>query len=130
MFVRLHSLPLSSNGKLNLATLESPTNANLLARTNGKAPTTEIEEKLLAMVRELLENDAVAAEDHFFLVGGHSLLGMQLLMRLRNAFGVDLTLRQLIEAPTVERLALLVETTFIDTVESMSDEEAETRLKE
>jgi thioesterase domain-containing protein/aryl carrier-like protein len=62
------------------------------------------------MARQLLENDAFRAQDNFFLAGGHSLLGMQLLMRLRDAFGVDLTLRQLFEAPTVERLALLVET--------------------
>jgi|GEM_PF-2569145 aryl carrier-like protein len=69
------------------------------------------------MVRELLRNDAVGAEDNFFLAGGHSLLGMQLVMRMRNVFGVDLTLRQLFEAPTVERWALLVETMLIDVVE-------------
>ena len=74
-----------------------------------KAPATPIEEKLLTMVQELLENDAVSAEDSFFLAGGHSLLGMQLVMRLRKTFGVDLTLRQLFEAPTVERLASVVE---------------------
>ena len=110
IFVRLHALPLSPNGKLDLTMLAQPTDANLLERTAAKAPATPIEEKLLTMVRELLKNDAVVAEDNFFLAGGHSLLGMQLVMRLRDAFGVDLTLRQLFEAPTVERLALLVET--------------------
>jgi thioesterase domain-containing protein/aryl carrier-like protein len=49
-------------------------------------------------------------EDSFFLAGGHSLLGMQLVMRVRTAFGVDVTLRELFKAPTVERLALLIET--------------------
>jgi thioesterase domain-containing protein/acyl carrier protein len=110
IFVRLHALPLSPNGKLDLTRLPQPTDANLPERTDAKAPATPIEEKLLTIVRELLENDAVVAEDNFFLAGGHSLLGMQLVMRLQNALGVDLTLRQLFEAPTVERLALLVET--------------------
>jgi amino acid adenylation domain-containing protein len=110
IFVRLHALPLSPNGKLDLTMLEPPTDANLLERTAAKAAATRIEEELLTMARQLLKNDAFRAQDNFFLAGGHSLLGMQLLMRLRDAFGVDLTLRQLFEAPTVERLALLVET--------------------
>ena len=110
IFVRLHALPLSPNGKLDLTTLPPPTDAILLERTAAKATATRIEEELLTMARQLLENDAFRAQDNFFLAGGHSLLGMQLLMRLRDAFGVDLTLRQLFEAPTVERLALLVET--------------------
>ena len=109
IFVRLHALPLSPNGKLDLTMLPPPTDANLLERMAAKAKATRIEEELLTMARQLLKNDAFRAQDNFFLAGGHSLLGMQLLMRLRDAFGVDLTLRQLFEAPTVERLALLVE---------------------
>jgi thioesterase domain-containing protein/aryl carrier-like protein len=109
VFVRLNALPLSPNGKLDLAMLPPPADARLLEGRTEKPPASAIEGKLLTMVRELLANDAVGAEDSFFLAGGHSLLGMQLLMRLRDTFGVELTLRQLFEAPTVERLALLVE---------------------
>src|SRR3984885_1456 len=127
-FVQLHALPLSPNGKLDLAMLPQPTDANLLESKAAKAPATPIEEKLLTVMRELLKSDAVSAEDNFFLAGGHSLLGMQLVMRLRDAFGVDLTLQQLFEAPTVERLALVVETMLIDAIDAMSDEEAERHL--
>jgi amino acid adenylation domain-containing protein len=127
-FVRLHALPLSPNGKLDLTMLPQPTEANLLESKAAKAPATPIEEKLLTVMRELLKNDAVSPEDNFFLAGGHSLLGMQLVMRLRDAFGVDLTLQQLFEAPTVERLALVVETMLIDAIDAMSDEEAERHL--
>jgi len=110
IFVRLQSLPLSANGKLDLTMLPPPTDANLLERTGAGASLTPIEAELLTMARQLLKNDALRADDNFFLAGGHSLLGMQLLMRLRDVFGVDLALRQLFEAPTVGRLALLVET--------------------
>lgn len=110
IFVRLHALPLSANGKLDLTTLPPPTDANLLERTAAGASSTPIEAELLTMARQLLKNDSLRVDDNFFLAGGHSLLGMQLLMRLQNVFGVDLALRQLFEAPTVERLALLVET--------------------
>jgi amino acid adenylation domain-containing protein len=109
-FVRLHTRPLSPNGKLDLTMLAPPTDSNLLQRAATKAAVMPIEGKLLAMMQELLKNDEIAAEDNFFLAGGHSLLGMQLVMRVQSAFGVDLTLGQLLEAPTVERLALVVET--------------------
>lgn len=130
IFVRLRALPLSPNGKLDLTMLEKPTGANLLERTAALAPALPIEEKLLTMVQGLLENNTLRAEHNFFLAGGHSLLGMQLVMRLRDEFGVDLTLRQLFEAPTVERLALLVETMVIDAIDSMSDEQVQTQLTE
>jgi amino acid adenylation domain-containing protein len=115
IFVQLHVLPVSPSGKLDLKMLPPPTDANLLERIEAKAPANQIEEKLLAMVRETLKNDTVAVEDNFFLAGGHSLLGMQLVMHLRKALGVDLTLPQLFEAPTVERLAILIETMLEET---------------
>jgi len=130
VFVRLRALPLSPNGKLDLTMLARPTDADLLPGMTAKAPATPIEEKLLTMVRDILESDGVATEDNFFLAGGHSLLGMQLVMRLRSTFGVDVTLRQIFEAPTVERLALLVEGNLVEAVESMSDEEVEKQLRE
>jgi amino acid adenylation domain-containing protein len=130
IFVRLHALPLSANGKPDMTLLMRPTKALLLERMTATAPATPIEEKLLAMVRQILENDAVGPEDNFFLAGGHSLLGMQLVMHLRDAFGVDLSLRQLLEEPTVQRLALLVETMIIDAIDSMTDEQAAAQLAE
>jgi amino acid adenylation domain-containing protein len=108
-FVRLHALPISPNGKLDLKMLAQPTDANLLEGRATKTPARSVEEKLLTMVQELLKTDVVAAEDNFFLAGGHSLLGMQLVISLRRTFGVDLSLRQLFEAPTVKHLALLIE---------------------
>jgi amino acid adenylation domain-containing protein len=114
IFVRLQELPLSPNGKLDLTMLPEPTDTNLLERTAARTPATAIEEELLSIVQQLLENSAVGVEDNLFLAGGHSLLGMQLLMRLRSAFGVNLTVQQLFESPTVERLALLVEAKLAD----------------
>lgn len=109
IFVRLQEMPLSPNGKIDLALLPRPTSANLLERAGSKAPDSPIADQLLTIVRELLENDEVAAEDNFFLAGGHSLLGMQLLMRLQNKFGVDMKLQHLFAAPSAELLAISVE---------------------
>jgi amino acid adenylation domain-containing protein len=130
VFVRVDAVPLSANGKIDLNRLPAATDANLLGKTAARPPASPTEEKLLIMMRGLLENDAVTAEDNIFLAGGHSLLGMQLVMRLRNTFGVDVTLRQLFESPTVERLAALVESMLVEAVNSMSDEEADALLTE
>jgi amino acid adenylation domain-containing protein len=109
-FVRLQALPVSPNGKLDLTMLPQPAEANILEPMAARMANAPIHDKLVAMVRDLLENDTVQPEDNFFLVGGHSLLGMQLVMGLRSAFGVDLTLQELLEEPTVRHLAVLVET--------------------
>jgi amino acid adenylation domain-containing protein len=130
IFVRLEEVPVSANGKIDLAKLPPPTEANRLAKTAGRVAASPIEEKLLAMLRTLLENDSIAPEDNIFLAGGHSLLGMQLVIRLRNTFGVDVTLRQLFEAPTVARLAVLVETMLLEAVNSMSEDDAKALLTE
>ncbi len=129
-FVRLDAVPLSPNGKIDLSGLPQPTDANRLETTAGRPAVSPVEEKLLTMLRALLENDSIGPEDNIFLAGGHSLLGMQLVIRLRNTFGVDVTLRQLFEAPTVARLAVFVESKLLEAVDSMSEEEAKALLTE
>ena len=130
IFVRLDAVPLSPNGKIDLAKLPPPTAENRLQKTAARVAASPIEERMLAMLRALLENDSIGPDDNIFLAGGHSLLGMQLVIRLRNGFGVDVTLRQLFEAPTVARLAALVETMLLEAVDSMSEDEAKAMLNQ
>lgn len=129
-FFRLRSLPLSSSGKIDLSRLSEQRENEVLERAVAVQPSTPIEERLLLMVRDLLANQTVGIDDNFFLAGGHSLLGMQLVMRMRETFDVDLTLPQLFKAPTTRRLAALVETLLIDSIDAMSDEETEAYLAE
>ena len=129
-FVRLQEVPLSPNGKIDLTILPQATDANLLEAMAGEAPATPIEETLLAMVRELLEREAISVDDNFFLIGGHSLLGTQLLVRVRQLYDVDLTLRELFASPTVRRMAAIVEAKLIEAIALMSDADAEAQLTE
>jgi acyl carrier protein len=61
------------------------------------------------VVATLLGLPEVGVDDNFFLMGGHSLLGTQVISRVREIFGVKLTLRSLFDAPTVAQLCNEIE---------------------
>jgi len=69
----------------------------------------EVETELAAILSTLLGVEAVSVQDNFFLLGGHSLLGTQLIVRVREVFGVELSLRTLFDAPTIADLATEIE---------------------
>ena len=54
----------------------------------------------------MLSVSEIGLRDNFFALGGHSLLAMQVMSRLRDEFGVALTLRAIFDAPTVAELAV------------------------
>lgn len=93
--------------------------------TPMSAPASEAEAALLAIVRELLKNDEIQPSDDFFLMGGHSLLGTQLVIRARAAFGVKLALRDVFEAGTVAALAARIEDLVLEDIASMTDAEVD-----
>jgi amino acid adenylation domain-containing protein len=107
--VELQSLPLTANGKLDFTALSQLRGLHQPVGLALAPPLSPIAGELLTIVRQLLENEAVTAEDNFFLAGGHSLLGMQLLVRIQSVFGVTMTLQELYEAQTVDCLAVFVE---------------------
>lgn len=128
IFVKLDSLPLNSSGKVDRAMLPSPSAENTLRDSTFVAPTTHIEERVASMLASLLDLGQVSVEDNFFLLGGHSLLGTQLIARIRDAFGIDLSLRSLFDAPTVSELSTQVEALLLAKLEAMTEEEAQRLL--
>jgi thioesterase domain-containing protein/acyl carrier protein len=109
VFVRIHQIPLSANGKLDLALLPPPSDMNLLPTGSNTRPATPLEGHLLRIMQNLLHDRVIGVGDNFFLVGGDSLLGMQLIIMLRDEFGVELTFEQIFDAATVGDLAILIE---------------------
>jgi amino acid adenylation domain-containing protein len=122
-FVALAELPLNANGKLDVAALPDPATHALPESPAGRAPETATERRLLEIVSDVIGRSDIGVDDDFFLVGGHSLLGTQVVVRSRDAFGVELTLFHLFEGRTVASLATIIEGLVMEMLDGLSDEE-------
>ncbi|WP_164021357.1 non-ribosomal peptide synthetase, partial [Pyxidicoccus trucidator] len=109
--VPLEAFPLTPNGKVNRKALPAPEASLLASASVYVAPRTPTEERLASLWAEVLRVERVGIHDHFFELGGHSLLATQVVARIRSAFNIELPLRALFEAPTLEQLARRVEQT-------------------
>ena len=123
-FVQLETLPTTANGKLDRAALPAPEEATLLANEVSAMPSTPTEARLVELIAPLLGLEQLGVEEDIFLLGGHSLLGTQLIVRVAETFGVELSLRTLFSKPSIRELAVEIERVVRDRLASMSEEEA------
>ncbi len=106
--VFLEALPLTPNGKVDRRALPAPEAAGRAVDAEHAPPEGPVEEALAAIWREALGVERVGRDDHFLELGGHSLVATQVVARVRNVFGVELTQGAVFEQPTVAALARAV----------------------
>jgi amino acid adenylation domain-containing protein len=106
-FVALDAFPLTPNGKVDRRALPAPEAASG-SDDDYIAPRTDDEIALAALWTDLLHVPRVDVRADFFDLGGHSLLATQMLARIEYDYGIELPLRALFEAPTLEQLAARV----------------------
>jgi len=128
-FVALEELPLNANGKVDRKRLPEP---DIAAQREGRhvAPRNRTEEILADIWREVLGVNRVGVLDNFFDLGGHSLLAVQVLSRVRAAFGVEVPLNVVFESASLETLGLAIEELLIEELEGLTEQEAEALLAE
>jgi acyl carrier protein len=130
IFIVLDELPQTTNGKVDRTALPMPTRENTLSNEVALSPLTPIEQRVAEIVSSLLGLEQVAIEDNFFTLGGHSLLGTQIITRVKEAFQVELPLRTLFEAPTVRLLSQEIEQRILASSVSKGDLEGQQCMPE
>ena len=109
VFVILEDLPKTPNGKIDRRSLSqmqppTPVPGNVI-----DLPTTALQNQLNKIWEETLGRKPIGIRDNFFELGGHSLLAARLMQKISRMLGKTVPLGLLFEAPTVEKLALLLE---------------------
>jgi amino acid adenylation domain-containing protein len=134
--VVMRAFPTTPNGKVDRAALPVPEEAEGANRI-VIAPQTFVEIELAKIWSSLLKIEELSVHDDFFDLGGHSLLATQVVSRVRKAFEKEIALRSIFDAPTIAKLAVVIEEAVavdlqmeLEAIESLSDEEAERLLQD
>jgi bacitracin synthase 3 len=105
VYAHLQRLPLTMNGKVDARAL--PAWEEIQRHTGGarsRPPQSQAEQVMAGIWMKLLQTTRVGVTDRFFQLGGHSLLGMQLMSRIEHTFGTTLPIATLFSHPTIEGL--------------------------
>jgi acyl-coenzyme A synthetase/AMP-(fatty) acid ligase/acyl carrier protein len=108
IFVVVNRLPLTATGKIDRRALPSPDGARPVLETPFVGPRTLIEEKLATIWAEVLELNEIGVFDNFLELGGDSLRAVQVIARVMDRFQVRPPVSELMEAPTVAEMALVI----------------------
>ena len=118
----LDELPTNANGKVDRKLLRE-SGSDIAGRGELTPARNELEEILVGIVAERLWMPAIGVDEDFFALGGHSMLGAQLSVRLGERFGIEVPLRSVFDNPTVAEMAVEVERLMVADIEAMSDDE-------
>ena len=104
-FVFLDDLPLTPNGKVDRNALPDPETVPARDECNYVEARTPLEQSLVHIWQEVLGLSHISAGTDFYHVGGHSLAAMRIVSRVRTELGIPLTVADIFQTRTIERLA-------------------------
>jgi aspartate racemase len=105
VWMRLDSLPLNANGKVDRNALPAPDRPATDSAASFIAPRDAMEAQLARTWEEVLGLQPIGVTDHFFDLGGHSLLAVRLVARIEKTFGRKIPVATVFQSPTVAQLA-------------------------
>jgi amino acid adenylation domain-containing protein len=116
--VCLDKFPMTPNGKIDRKALPSPSAEDAPASGRIVEASTQVQKELASIWSELLRVARISIKDSFFDLGGHSILAARMLSRIRESFGIDLPMRVVFQAQTIEDIALRIEAAQLSSVAS------------
>ncbi|MEX2493020.1 MAG: amino acid adenylation domain-containing protein [Nitrospirales bacterium] len=108
-FVFLPELPLTPNGKIDRAALLTIKGTSSRHCSPSALPENNLQRQLIRIWEPLLDRQGVGIDDHFFDLGGHSILALQLFTEIEKLTGKRLPLVTLFKAPTIRELAAILQ---------------------
>jgi amino acid adenylation domain-containing protein len=124
VYVEIKEWPLTPHGELDRGALPEPQGIGHGPGQPYVAPRNRVEEILCGIWEKVLGIERVGIEDNFFALGGHSLSATQLISRVRKTFDINLPFPQFFEAPTIARLAAVIEQALLTEIEQIPEQEA------
>jgi amino acid adenylation domain-containing protein len=125
LFIRLETMPLTPNGKIDRKALPEP-EGNIETTHEYVAPQNETEQKLAAIWSKVLGVEKIGVYDNFFELGGHSLLATQVITKIRTEFKIEIPLKTLFEFTTIckisEYVSVIIKTRNIDLLNHTKEE--------
>ncbi|HTL17813.1 MAG TPA: phosphopantetheine-binding protein, partial [Patescibacteria group bacterium] len=106
-FVLLKEFPLTPNGKIDVRSLPTPEREPGSAG-NFHPPRNANEQRLASIWQEVLSVSQVGIDEDFFELGGDSLSATRAFARTNQSFGTNLTLREMLDHPTIRGISELV----------------------
>ncbi len=107
-FVILDKLPVNANGKVDKKALPYPKKRLFLTDATYVPPETEVQAELVQVWSQVLNIEKVGIHDNFFNLGGHSLLVTEVLLQVKHAFKINISLKNFFDEPTISQLSKLI----------------------
>lgn len=104
-FVLMDAFPLTPNGKVDRKALPAPEETDFVVSSEFMEARNATEKAVASIWKTVLKRNLIGVNDSFFELGGHSLLATQVLSRIRDQFGVELTVRDFFANPSVAGLS-------------------------
>ena len=127
-FVEMEAMPLTPNGKVDRKSLKPE--SSIVEVTEYVAPSTEVEQAIADIWESVLAKDKIGINDNFFEIGGHSLLAVQIVSRVKEKYEVEFPLKVLFETTTIAAMANYIETVLWANADTEDDEESDDDMEE
>jgi acyl carrier protein len=108
IYVPLTALPQIAGGKVDRQALKRLVRQHPVSQASRLLPRTPVERKLVEIWSELLGVPDISVDAGFFELGGHSLWVMRMLQRVQECYGLEIPIRDFLQAPTIAALAVFI----------------------